>query len=61
VEVAKREHEQGCFLFFLNHGEDAACLFMESDGVDLLHGTSYVKGQAITLEGKDVLIYQITN
>jgi beta-galactosidase len=61
VEVTKRENEQGTFLFFLNHGEDAACLFMESDGVDLLHGTAYVKGQALTLEGKDVLIYQITN
>jgi beta-galactosidase len=61
VEVTKRENEQGSFLFFLNHGEDAACLFMESDGVDLLRGTAYTKGQAITLEGKDVLIYQITD
>jgi beta-galactosidase len=61
VEVTKRESEQGTFLFFLNHGEDAACLFMEEDGIDLIHGMRYTKGQAISLEAKDVIIYQITN
>ena len=56
VEATVRENEKGSFLFLLNHGEKAAEIILDREGIDLISGRSVQAGDSITLEKTGVAI-----
>ena len=56
VEAVTRHRDDVAYLFLLNHGDVAADVVAETDGVSLLTRTPVRAGEHLTLAPKDVLI-----
>lgn len=56
VEAVKRIRGEESYIFLLNHSEEEKRFASQEDCVDILTGTSYLKGQEIIMKAKDVLI-----
>jgi len=59
VEVTRRVNKNGTFIFILNHREETCKMVLPFAGTDLLTDQSYGKGDALTLEKKDVAILRL--
>lgn len=56
LEVTVRENEQGKYLFFLNHNDNAVQTVLEDDFLELLTNEIYKKGAVLKIKEKDVKI-----
>ena len=59
VEICERDNESGRYLFFLNHGDEAAELVMEQAGTVLQTGKALAAGEQVSLAAKDVMVLKI--
>lgn len=59
VEICERDNESGRYLFFLNHGDEAAELVMEQAGTVLQDGRALAAGERVSLAAKDVMVLKI--
>lgn len=58
VEAALRVNEENKYLFLLNHNKEAAAVALDRDGVDIITGKAYHKGDEVVMEKTDVIILE---
>ncbi len=58
VEAALRENGSSKFLFLLNHSAQTKHVVLDRDGTDLITGTQYRAGDAVSMEKTDVIILE---
>lgn len=59
LEVTKRSNENGVFLFYLNHGQEALSVNINVSGIDVLSKKVFSKGDEMRLDAKGVAIIKI--
>ena len=58
VEATLRYNDKNQYLFLLNHNQFAVTVTMDRDGVDIITGRTYQKGETVVMEKTDVIILE---